>query len=169
MGNRSGATRHNAFEPRAQAPHGQLGTKRMGELAELAFMYKAASLDFGVAKPYGDSRPYDFLLQHGSRVLRIQVKSVFTTNRGEKRFCYSVNVFQTHYKKGIAHYSANDIDFIAAFVAPHNAWYLIPIESLSTRKSIHLYPAGKKKRTAGLFEHYREAWHLLKDQAEPDG
>ena len=71
MGNRSGATRHNAIEPCAQAPQGHL-TKRTGELAELAIAYKAATLGFGVAKPFGDSRPYDFLLQHGTRLLRIQ-------------------------------------------------------------------------------------------------
>jgi len=34
----------------------------MGELAELAFMSKAASLGFGVAKPYGDSGRFDFIL-----------------------------------------------------------------------------------------------------------
>jgi hypothetical protein len=36
--------------------------KRQGELAELAFMSKAASLGFGVAKPYGDSERFDFIL-----------------------------------------------------------------------------------------------------------
>jgi len=29
--------------------------KRKGELSELAFAYKAASMGFGVAKPYGDA------------------------------------------------------------------------------------------------------------------
>jgi hypothetical protein len=46
-------------------PAGHLGTKRMGELAELAFMYRAASEGIGVARPYGDSHAYDFLTQHG--------------------------------------------------------------------------------------------------------
>src|SRR5450755_1435630 len=30
-----------------------------GELSELGFMYRAASYGFGVARPYGDSHPYD--------------------------------------------------------------------------------------------------------------
>ena len=34
---------------------GPLWAKRRGELSELAFFYKAASLGFGVAKPWGDS------------------------------------------------------------------------------------------------------------------
>ena len=36
-------------------------TKIHGELAELAFLFKAASLGIAVAKPYGDSLPYDFM------------------------------------------------------------------------------------------------------------
>jgi PD-(D/E)XK endonuclease len=74
---RSGSsTRRPASRPRTahptSAPGGtaqpsparlqELTTKRRGELAELAFTLKAASLGFGVAKPYGDSERYDFIL-----------------------------------------------------------------------------------------------------------
>ena len=41
------------------------GTKKRGELAELAFVYKAASMGFAVARPYGDSDRYDFIVQSG--------------------------------------------------------------------------------------------------------
>ena len=49
--------------------------KRRGELAELAFMQKAISLGFGVAKPWGDSDRYDFILDAGGRLSRVQVRS----------------------------------------------------------------------------------------------
>src|SRR2546425_646714 len=39
--------------------------KRRGERAELAFMLKASSLGFGIAKPWGDSERYDFILDSG--------------------------------------------------------------------------------------------------------
>ena len=42
-----------------------LPPKRRGEIAELAFMQKAVSLGFGVAKPWGDSERYDFILDAG--------------------------------------------------------------------------------------------------------
>src|SRR3954464_13087464 len=57
--------------------HTKLDTKRLGDMAELAFILKATSLHFTPSRPYGDRRPYDFLLEYGSRVLRIQIKSVF--------------------------------------------------------------------------------------------
>jgi PD-(D/E)XK endonuclease len=140
----------------------------MGELAELAFMYKASSLGFGVARPYGDSHPYDVLLQYGRRLLRIQVKSVFSTYRSGNHLGYPVGVSR-HQGRGRSGYSEDDIDFIAAFVAPHEAWYVIPVESLLTRKFIRLYPGGRKRKNSGLFEQYHEAWHLLKDKVEEDG
>ena len=68
---------------KAYIPAGYLGTKRMGELAELGFMYRAATYGIGVAKPFGDSFPYDVLTQHGKRLLRVQVKSCFTIKRAK--------------------------------------------------------------------------------------
>src|SRR5450432_770974 len=56
----------------------QRGThKQQGELAEIRFMLKAAGLGFGVAKPWGDSERYDFILDSGNRRWRVQVKSTY--------------------------------------------------------------------------------------------
>src|SRR5271167_4237301 len=65
----------------------ELNTKRRGELSELAFVHKAASLGFGVAKPYGDSERFDFILisrdwPQGEKLYRVQVKSTATLNAG---------------------------------------------------------------------------------------
>ena len=141
-------------------PVGHLGTKRMGELAELAFMYRAASEGIGVARPYGDSHPYDFLVQHGRRLARVQVKSCFTIQR---RMGFPIIVCR-HGWKGVDLYTLEEIDFIAAYVAPHQAWYVIPIEALKGSKSIRLYPGGKNHRFGAFYEDYREAWHLLKEE-----
>jgi len=46
---------------------------------ELGFMHKSASLGFEVAKPYGDSCRYDFILDSGERLWRVQVKSTYGT------------------------------------------------------------------------------------------
>jgi hypothetical protein len=49
--------------------------KRRGEMAEAAFVAKAVSLGFGVAKPWGDSDPFDFIVQSGGKLSKVQVKS----------------------------------------------------------------------------------------------
>ncbi len=148
---------------RAYIPAGRLSCKRMGELAELGFMYRAASHGIGVAKPYGDSFPYDFLTQHGKRVLRVQVKSCFSGERdGVNGFNITVARSRGH---GKIQYEIGDLDFIAAFVAESDAWYLIPMEAVGQKKSIRLYPVEKNYRKgSGLYEHYRESWHLLLDE-----
>src|SRR5580658_6380180 len=50
-----------------------LTTKRLGEIAELAFSFKAYNLGFGVSKPYGDSERYDVILD--SRDLNVRPSS----------------------------------------------------------------------------------------------
>ena len=146
---------------KAYIPAGHLTSKRMGELAELGFMYRAASYGIGVAKPYGDSFPYDFLTQHGKRLLRVQVKSTFRGGR------YGDNGFQIrvvcHNEMG--RYSIDDVDFIVAFIAKHDAWYLIPVQSLGKRNTIHVYPGKRRiKPGCGVYEQYRESWRLLLDE-----
>ena len=83
MGRTKGASRRLTPAPRPKtARQREATTKRRGELAELAFVYKAASLGFGVAKPFGDSERYDFILDSGSKLWRIQVKSTSTLLNG---------------------------------------------------------------------------------------
>ena len=148
---------------RAYIPAGRLSCKRMGELAELGFMYRAASHGIGVAKPYGDSFPYYFLTQHGKRLLRVQVKSCFSGERdGTNGFNITVARSRGH---GKIHYEIGDLDFIAAFVAESDAWYVVPMEAVGQKKSIRLYPVEKNYRKgSGLYEQYRESWHLLQDE-----
>ena len=55
----------------------KLDSQQRGELAELAFMRKAAALGFAVAKPWGDSDRYDVILRTGKSFWRVQVKSVW--------------------------------------------------------------------------------------------
>jgi PD-(D/E)XK endonuclease len=129
--------------------------KRKGEFAELIFVLKAASLGFPVSKPFGDSEPYDLIIEDRGRLIRIQVKSVFTSTR----WGYSIAV--GHKRHSQSNYSPEEIDFIAAYVAPHASWYIIPVREVSGLFHIRLYPRGTGKRGGGIFEQYREAWGLL--------
>jgi hypothetical protein len=79
--------------------------KRRGERAELAFMLKASSLGFGIAKPWGDSERYDFILDSGERLWRVQVRSTeYETHRG-----YSVHTY-VYVKHQMVALTAREID-----------------------------------------------------------
>ena len=43
--------------------------KKLGEAVEAAFLAKATMLGFPVLKPWGDSRPYDFAVESGRRLV----------------------------------------------------------------------------------------------------
>jgi len=136
--------------------------KRQGELAELAFMSKAASLGFGVAKPYGDSERFDFILSWGRRLWRVQVKSTRTAKRG----VYEISAHGCWGAHDI--YTKDEIDFIVAYVVPEDTCYVIPIEATQGRKRLCLHP-NVPRRACYKYEKYREAWWLLKPDSKSAG
>ncbi|HXM23250.1 MAG TPA: group I intron-associated PD-(D/E)XK endonuclease [Terriglobales bacterium] len=135
--------------------------KRLGELAELAFMCKAASLGFGVAKPYGDSDRFDFIVSWDGRLCRVQVKSTRTAYRG----AYEIGAHGCWGGSDV--YTKDEIDLIAAYVVPEDTWYVIPIEATRGRKRLCLHP-NVPRRACYKYEKYREAWWLMKSNHKPD-
>jgi hypothetical protein len=108
--------------------------QRRGELVELAFSQKAVILGFGVAKPYGDSECYDFILdsrEHSGRKLwRVQVKSSAYNSKGA--YHVSAGHFTTRYTK--QPYTPEQIDFLVVCIVPEDAWYVIPVREFTPRR-----------------------------------
>jgi len=120
-------------------------TKRTGERSEAAFLYQASQRRFAISKPWGDSERYDFILDSGKRLWRVQVKS-------SRHFDGSRYIVKL---KGAAAYTAEEIDFIVAYIVPENLWYVIPISVAARRGQMYVSPGGTRH-----FRHekYREAW-----------
>ena len=120
--------------------------KSRGEAAEAAFLAKAANLGFGICKPWGDSERYDFVLDSGERFWRVQVKS--TQRNAESRY---------RVRSGgcTARYTADEIDFLVAYIVPLDIWYVIPARAAVARQSLGFYPGNGEH---SLLEKYREAW-----------
>ena len=150
-------TKANQRKPNKPAP--RKNTKITGERSEAGFLYKAAYLEFGIAKPWGDSLRYDFILDNGGRLHRIQVKCTEAIRAGayETRATYTTG-------KGRAPYTKKDIDFIAAHVVPLDIWYIIPVEVCTPAPMLRFYPHRKARKMR--LESYREAWHLLQAPEE---
>jgi hypothetical protein len=134
---------------------GPLWPKRRGEVSELAFFYKAASLGFGVAKPWGDSERYDFILDSGQRLWRVQVKS----GCYHRKRCYDLHGKCGNHEK--TQYTSEEIDIFVAYLVPIDVWYVIPVEKIK-KKSLLFYPYGGDR--CGHYEQYREAWSLMAPQ-----
>jgi hypothetical protein len=129
-----------------------LPTKRRGEVAEAAFLHKAASLGFSVSKPWGESDRYDFILDSGDHCWRVQVKSAHTSATNGYSFHACGNVQSRRY-------TPRDIDFLVGYVVPDNVWYVLPIELFSNITGVKVFPSSKRRMSR--YEIYREAWHYF--------
>ena len=87
----------------------------LSRVAESAFLHKALEHGLVVLKPWGDSARYDFVVDSGERLLRVQLKS--TGCLCEDR--YAVSAHGCDPRVG---YNAEEIDFLVVWVVPEDAW-----------------------------------------------
>ena len=129
--------------------------KLAGERAECAFAWQAMEHDLIVSRPYGDSAPYDFIVQsrrlHGAPLWRIQVKSSSALTKGQT---YQIS---TQHSRG--RYRLDELDFFAVLVTPVDAWYIVPIRAIFPRTAAGFYPHVPGSRS--VYEKYRDAWDSL--------
>jgi hypothetical protein len=132
--------------------------KERGEWAESIFLVRAGENGIHVSKPWGDSRSYDFVVGRPGRFAAVQVKCTIAVLESEKGYCCSTCSSHKPYPKGA-------FDFLAAYVIPEDAWYIIPAEEILGLKSVSLCTVEGEAK----YEGYREAWHLLKRTMKPGG
>jgi PD-(D/E)XK endonuclease len=123
--------------------------KKRGEWVELKFMVKAAEYGLGVTKPWGDSSRYDFGVEGGGGLVRVQVKSTMCRDKGS----YACAV-RPNQQMGQP-YKTGDFDFLAAYVIPEDVWYIIPAKLVVKGRM------GMIILTRTCAPPYMEAWHLL--------
>jgi len=133
-----------------------LSNSQRGNLAELAFMRKAASLGMSVAKPWNEGERYDFIVRVETVCWRVQIKSVLSKSR--ERGHYRIKTSGGRGESGHTRYSADEIDFLVAYIFPEDAWYIFPAIQIERRNCICVTPGSKRSS----FEQYREAWKLMK-------
>jgi hypothetical protein len=126
--------------------------KQRGEWAELRFMTRATELGFIVAKPWGDSAPFDLALAYRGHFVRVQVKCTLFKRDNS----YQCSLTANHIL-----YTPAQIDFFAAYVIPADVFYILPLAATHNQPDIILSPHRKKSKYA----QYKEAWHLLMSEA----
>jgi PD-(D/E)XK endonuclease len=132
-----------------------LSPKQLGEMAEAEFIAKAMEEGLVVAKPWGDSEPYDFIVNPRKSYIfwRVQVKSAHV--RG-KDGTYSFGAHDGQRRP----YTAEDIDALVAYAKPEGAWYVMPVRVVEGLKALKLSPRSKGMRSK--YEKWREKWEVLK-------
>ncbi len=130
--------------------------KERGEWAESVFVARAGEQGLPVSKPWGDSRSFDCVVGRPGKFAAVQVKSTITKLESGKGYICSTCSSHKAYRVGA-------FDFLAAYVIPEDAWYIIPAKEIRGLKSISLCTEGSGE---AKYEKYREAWKLLRVAAE---
>jgi hypothetical protein len=129
--------------------------KELGEAVEARFLDAAVFFGFIVAKVWGESRPFDFYVAwgNGDRPYRVQVKASCSRNGSG----YQINCMHTGTHRP---YTPEETDFIAAYVVPARAWYIVPVRAVSHVTTFTVFPRIRNSRSK--YERYREQWDLLR-------
>ena len=115
----------------------KLSSKQKGNLTELQCLAAFMAEGCGVSIPYGDNSKYDFVVDIGGKLFKIQVKTASLKDEGAIKFsCRTTHVNCSGVKN--ERYSSNDIDFFATYW--DNKCYLIPIAESSVEKTLRFIP-----------------------------
>src|SRR5271167_4592153 len=103
----------------------------------MAFLLKASTLGFGVAKPFGDSERYDFILDSGERLWRVQVKSISMICPFGGSECYRTSTYRRRGCYKYLPYTAKEIDFLVAYIVPRDIWYVVPVSLVTLVRDMY--------------------------------
>jgi len=130
--------------------------KGIGELAEMEFMLEASRKGLTVCKPFTHFCKYDFIVDNGKRLLRVQVKSTAIERFREDRKSSQFSIMVSHGSSKKEHYTKDQIDVFAIFIGPLKVWYFIPVHAVNACK-ISLNPQGKQSKYAV----FKENWDMI--------
>ena len=120
----------------------KLSNKSRGEMAELLFAAECCKHGLIIAFPHSDSVSYDFVVDNGKNLLRVQVKSSSTTNKqGLSQFVMHINDYKSH-----------KIHLYALYCYINKSFYIVPADKIKTES----FYTSKRN------EVYKNAWHLFK-------
>ena len=128
--------------------------KKRGEWAESVFAARAAENGLAVSKPSGDSTSFDYVVGHPGKFVAVQVKCTIARLQNGKGYICNLKSNNKRYPPGA-------FDFVAAYVIPEDAWYIVPVKAIGGQATLSLCTVG----TWAKFEKYREAWNLLREAA----
>lgn len=141
----------------------QNSAKQTGVTGELLFAYRAMEEGLTVAQPLGDNSPYDFLVDNGEDILKVQIKSSEWNEHGNKPHKSAKYGFTLKHSKQDKTYESHDVDFFGLVVIPLRSIWIVPQKAVDGIRKVGVWPMGN---SSGAMADYREQWILLKSYSE---
>jgi hypothetical protein len=129
-----------------------MNTKNIGSIIETKFLYECLKLNYTVSQPYGDNSPYDFILDNGEKLIKVQCKSFSKRN--------DVYHGNSHRKTGHRRkikISYNGLcDYMFFYNIEDNVYAFVPIEKCnSTVFSARKKNIGRNHKKSNFIEDYQ--------------
>lgn len=126
-----------------------------GDLAQFKLIPLLSEQGFEVSIPCNSHCVYDLVVDNGTRLLKVQVKSCDVLRRNR----YKVDIMQGADRNKHV-YPAGSFDFFIIHIFQANTWYVIPFGAVQGIKWVSLYPHDER----GKYDKYREHWELLREE-----
>lgn len=120
-----------------------MNSKDVGIETELEVLTKLVKLGFIVSQPYGDNAPYDFIVDNGEKLLKIQVKTAEERQNNSLRISLSKREGSKRIKR--KKYKNLKIDGVIAYSKTKKEFYYINLHKYKISE-IHLRDKNTVKK-----------------------
>ena len=108
-----------------------MNTKQKGDITELECITYFYKLGFDISIPYGENSRYDFIIDNGKELFKIQCKTCQLKKDGINIPCRSIRTNRKYNR--VIRYTKNEIDYFATFY--NGKCYLIDVlEDINSKK-----------------------------------
>jgi hypothetical protein len=122
-----------------------------GNSSEILFDYHATIRGLTVSVPISSTlTPYDRIVDNGSGLFKVQIKSTSVKNR---RGNFFIKLYKSSARK--KQYKNNDVDFFVVHIHETGDYYIIPFHKASS--TVTITPGVK-----GKYEEFLNKWELFK-------
>jgi hypothetical protein len=98
-----------------------MNVKQIGEIYEIELASELMKRNCSISIPLGDSQPYDLIVDNGVTLIKVQVKTTMTMDKGRNDYRVSTAKGSSSKKA----YLKEEVDIFACKVIPTNEWYFL--------------------------------------------
>jgi hypothetical protein len=129
--------------------------KAIGDVGEAYFRYQCLKNGIVVSKVDGDNAPYEFVMDVGSKLIRVQVKTTSVYLRGSSIFNTGKPLLRGN-KFGKTAYKKNEVDYFYLFSTILEEGYLLPFEEIGDTHTTIRKEEALNKQSINVKKH--EDW-----------
>ena len=123
-------------------------------MAELKFQTLAISKNLKISAPVCASSRYDFIVDNGINLLKVQVKSTKTERKRKNTVAYEVALCGGD---RMTKYRSDEVDMFCIYLEALDIWYVLPAKKVKDIKYITLFPNSEDSK----YDVYKDAWDLF--------